>query len=65
MGQNGTPKTPTDEKAIRLREAWSARHFKDHRLAGVIAQVKWLMVGSRGISHMKQVIDEARKKKEM
>lgn len=63
MGQGGTVKTPTDEKAIRLREAWSARHYRDHRLAGVIAQVKWLMVGSRGISHMKQVIDEARKKK--
>ena len=63
MGQNGTPKTPTDEKAIRLREAWSARHYGDHRLAGVVAQIKWLMVGSRGISHMKNVINEAKKKK--
>jgi hypothetical protein len=55
-------KTPTDEKAVRLREAWAARHLKDYRLAGVVAQIKWLVVGSRGISHMKQVIDEARKK---
>ena len=51
-------KTPTDEKAVRLREAWSARHYRDHMLAGVIAQVKWLMVGSRGISHMLKVISD-------
>lgn len=63
--QMGEAKTPTDEKAVRLREAWAARHLKDYRLAGVIAQVKWLVIGSRGLSHMKQVIDEARKKKEL
>lgn len=63
--QMGEAKTPTDEKAVRLREAWAARHYKDFRLAGVIAQVKWLVVGSRGLGHMKQVIDEARKKKEL
>tara|TARA_Y100000114_G_scaffold156423_1_gene183576 strand:- start:255 stop:1373 length:1119 start_codon:yes stop_codon:yes gene_type:complete len=61
MSQNGTPKTPTDERAIRLREAWGARHKEDYRLAGVVAQVKWLVVGSRGISHMKRVINEAKK----
>lgn len=60
--QMGEAKTPTDEKAVRLREAWAARHLKDHRLAGVVAQIKWLVIGSRGLSHMKQVIDEARKK---
>ena len=63
--QMGEAKTPTDEKAVRLREAWAARHLKDYRLAGVVAQIKWLVIGSRGISHMKQVIDEARKKKEI
>ena len=51
-------KTPTDEKAVRLREAWSARHYRDHRLAGVVAQVKWLTVGSRGLSHMRKVISD-------
>ena len=54
--------TPTQEKAIRLREAWSARHFRDHRIAGVIAQVKWLMIGSRGIDHMRAVISAEKKK---
>ena len=62
MEQGGTPKTPTDEKAIRLREAWSARHFRDHRLAGVVAQIKWLMVGSRGLSHMRKVISDEKKR---
>ena len=48
--------TETEEKAIRLREAWAARHFKDYRLAGVVAQIKWLVVGSRGLDHMRAVI---------
>ncbi len=56
--QMGEVKTPTDEKAVRLREAWSARHYKDFRLAGVVAQIKWLMVGSRGLSHMRKVISD-------
>ena len=51
-------KTPTEEKAIRLREAWAARHYEDFRLAGVVAQIKWLVVGSRGLSHMRKVISE-------
>ena len=54
--------TRTEEKAIRLREAWSARHFKDYRLAGVVAQIKWLTVGSRGLSHMRKVISEEKKR---
>jgi HK97 family phage portal protein len=54
--------TRTEEKAIRLREAWSARHYKDFRLAGVVAQIKWLTVGSRGLSHMRKVISEEKKR---
>ena len=54
--------TETEEKAIRLREAWSARHFRDHRLAGVVAQIKWLMVGSRGLAHMREVISNEKKR---
>lgn len=60
--QMGEAKTPTDEMAIRLREAWMARHLKDHRLAGVVAQIKWLGVGSRGISHMRKVINDEKKR---
>ena len=56
--------TENDKQIIKMREAWSARHFKDYRLAGIIAQVKWLMIGSRGIDHMKNVIQEAIDKEE-
>jgi len=62
MEQGGTPKTPTDERAIRLREAWVARHFKDFRLAGVVAQIKWLAVGSRGLPFMRKVISDEKKR---
>lgn len=54
--------TETEEKAIRLREAWGARHFRDHRLAGVVAQIKWLVVGSRGLDHMRAVISEEKQR---
>ncbi len=62
---NGAPKTKSQEDAIKLREAWAARHKEDFRLAGVVAQMKWLVIGSRGPSHMKQVInDEIEKRQE-
>jgi hypothetical protein len=49
----------SQEEAVRLREAWGARHADDFRLAGVVAQMKWLVVGSRGERYMKDlIIDE-------
>ena len=54
--ESSIAQTETEEKAIRLREAWAARHFRDFRLAGVVAQIKWLVVGSRGLDHMRAVI---------
>ena len=56
---NGVPKTKSQEDAIKLREAWAARHKKDFLLAGVVAQMKWLVIGSKGLGHMKEVINEA------
>lgn len=61
---NRAPKTPTEEKAVRLREAWIARHYKDYRLPGIVAQIKWLAVGSRGLEYMRRVIAEAKDKME-
>lgn len=55
--RGGVVETETEEEAVRLREAWSARHFKDHRLAGVIAQIKWYTVGTLGESGMKEVVE--------
>ena len=54
----GKVETRSEEEAVRLREAWGARHLEDYRIAGVIAQVKWLVVGSRGEQYMKDLIDE-------
>jgi len=61
-GGSMAPKDGTEEGAIRLREAWVARHRGDYRLAGVIAQVKWLAIGDRGERYMKDLIDEAKAK---
>jgi len=56
------PETPTEEEAVRLREAWAARHLGDFRLAGVIAQIKWLVVGSRGLDHMRQIVNSEKER---
>tara|TARA_B100000519_G_scaffold180974_1_gene172967 strand:+ start:396 stop:1490 length:1095 start_codon:yes stop_codon:yes gene_type:complete len=59
---NGAAETPSQEKAIKVREAWAARHKENYLLAGVVAQMKWLVIGSKGIEHMKNVINEEIKK---
>lgn len=60
--QGGKATTPDQIAALELREAWVARHAQDFRLPGVIAQIKWLAVGSRGEAYMKNVVREAIKK---
>ena len=59
VARGGKVETETEELAVRLREAWSARHFDDFRLPGVIAQIKWYTVGKLGEAEMKQVVREA------
>ena len=54
--RGGAVETTTEEQAVRLREAWSARHFGDHRLPGVVALIKWFTVGEIGELEMKAVI---------
>jgi len=70
------PTTETEEMAIRKREAWSARHFKDgsqfnsddppapniSSIAGIVAQIKWFTVGALGESRMKEIINEVKAK---
>jgi len=50
--------TPRQVEAIRLREAWSARHLEDFRIAGVVAQIKWHVVGDKGVEYMKKLVNE-------
>lgn len=47
---------------IREREAWAARHKDDFRLPGIVAQVKWGVIGSRGEAYMKRTLDAAKDK---
>ena len=61
--QGGKATTPDQVAALELREAWVARHAQNSRLPGVIAQIKWLAVGSRGEDYMKNVVREAIDKK--
>ena len=58
----GIAKTDDQIAALELREAWIARHEKDFLIAGVIAQIKWLAIGSRGEKHMKDLVREEIKK---
>jgi hypothetical protein len=60
--RGGNVTTASEEYAVRLREAWVARHHEDFQLAGVVAQVKWLAVGSRGLDHMRSVLNEAKER---
>ncbi len=43
---------------VKEREAWAARHLKDFRIAGVVAQMKWGVIGSKGEKYMKDLIKE-------
>ena len=54
--------TDTEEMAIKKREAWAARHLQDFRLAGTVAQIKWFVIGERGESYMKELINEEKKR---
>ena len=64
--------SPAVIRKIKEREAWAARHFEDgaqfksgdkkarpSNIAGVVAQVKWLVIGTLGEQKMKDVILEA------
>ena len=45
---------------IKEREAWAARHFGNNRLAGVVAQIKWGVIGTLGEGGMKELVNEAK-----
>ena len=60
--KNKEAQTPTENMAIRKREAWGARHKDNFRVAGVVAQIKWFVVGSRGEKYMKDLIDKEKQK---
>lgn len=58
LDRGGKATSQAEINALELREAWVARHHQDHLPAGVMAQIKWFAVGSRGEAYMKGVIRE-------
>ena len=56
VARGGPPQTDEERGAIRLREAWAARHLKDFRLPGIVAQIKWLVIGEQGLAEMTRVV---------
>ena len=60
--RGGSVENRTEEAAVRLREAWSARHFEDFRVPGVVAQIKWFTVGTLGEAGMIDLIDSEKAK---
>ena len=59
IAEKGRATSQAELNALKLREAWIARHKGDFRLAGVVAQIKWLAVGTRGEDYMKNLVREA------
>ena len=55
-------KTDTEKMAIKKREAWAARHLGDFRIAGTVAQIKWFVIGERGQSYMRQLLNDEKKR---
>lgn len=59
LRRGGVPATAAERQALRLREAWAARHFADHRIAGVVAQIKWFVIGELGLAAMKRTVENS------
>jgi len=55
--RGGKPEGDTEDEAVRKREAWAARHFANFELAGVVAQMKWFVVGEQGEAKMTEIMD--------
>jgi phage-related protein (TIGR01555 family) len=58
----GTADSDMELHAVRLREEWARRNAKKERPAGVVAQVKQLVVGRLGETGMKRVLEAAKEK---
>ena len=56
VDQGGYAITPEQLDVLDLRDAWFDRHKDDKTTVGILAQVKWLSVGSMGEASMKRAI---------
>lgn len=60
--RGGAARTARERVAVQDRELWAPRHFANFRLPGVIALMKWLVVGAIGEQLMKDVAERAIRK---
>jgi hypothetical protein len=56
MDQDGVALTPEQVEILDLRDAWIKRHRNDSSPESVIAQIKWLAIGSIGEPAMKRMV---------
>lgn len=57
---DGTLPTDTEAAALRIREAWAARHYDAADLPGVVAQLHHLVVGALGWPGMHATLEAAK-----
>ena len=55
-------RTPAVLSWVKRRERFANRHYKNTGLKGAIAHAKWGTVNSSGVSGMKKIINEQKKK---
>lgn len=58
----GAASSDMETHAVRLCEEWAKRNATKERTAGVVAQVKWLVVGKAGEAAMKSTLEKAKDK---
>ena len=59
-GLGDGPGEVVDDDAVRAREAWAAKHVDGYSIEDVVAQVKHLVRGSRGIEYMRLLLSHAK-----
>lgn len=58
--QGGSPTTPAEEHAVRLREAWADANANRTDHPGICAQIQWLVTGCAGEAQMKEAMSHAK-----
>jgi phage gp29-like protein len=56
VDRRGVVETDAEDEAVRLREAWAAKHVNDGDVAGVVSQIQWLVIGAQGYDRMLRTI---------
>ena len=58
----GNARTKAQIRAVKNRELWALYHSEKYLLRSVVTQIKWLVVGTRGLEYMVQVVEQEKKR---